>query len=169
MSLDTNSTVHSLLSFLLSRLGLLNSRAPASRVIGSATNFQPGKAPRSWAAPGATMAAQALTQHWCPVTELTDTVPHCAQGSGRCSRGVKSDSLLSASWFTVLFVFSWSKALARFFYQTVSFGERGKPGYNLWVTRTLGFPKFTSHSHCLTSLLCYCPVPTLERKTSWNF
>lgn len=169
MSLDTNSAFRSPLTVLLSCPGLLNSRAPTGRVIGSATNFQPGKALRSWVAPGTTMAAQAMTQHWCPETELTDTVSHCARGSGRCSRGSKSDSLLSASWFTVLFVFSWSKALARFFYQTVSFGERGKPGYNLWVTRTLGFPKFTSRSHCLTSPLCYCLFPTLERKTSWNF
>lgn len=72
------------LAFTSRSAGLLISRAPTSPVIGSATSFHPGKSPRPWAAPGTMVAAQALIQPWCPVT---DNVPHSRSRLKKMSMG----------------------------------------------------------------------------------
>lgn len=128
-SLNINSTFHSpflspllfvthFLAFTSRSAGLLISRAPASPVIGSATSSHPGKSPQPRAAPVTTVAAQALIQHWCPVT---DDVSHQAQGR---RRGVKkwSTAVCFLVYFSVCLSFlvyfsvclSMYKALARF-------------------------------------------------------
>lgn len=121
-SLNISSTFHSpflapllfvthFLAFTSTSAGLLIGRAPTSPVISSATRFHPGKCPPPWAAPGATVAAQASSQHWCPVTE--DVSRH-AQGWRRCPQGVKT--WLAAVCFLVCFsvCLSTCKALVRF-------------------------------------------------------